>query len=234
MHLTDAAVKRLPVPANGNRITFDDAIGGFGCRVTAGGARSFVLDYRTKVGRQRRITIGQYPNWSTAGARQEAARLRQEIDRGADPLEDIQEAREAPTVAELADRFEKEHLPRRRPGTIELYEIALRKHILPTLGRRKVADISFEDIDALHQKITETRGPIVANRCVAVMSKMMSLAVRWRMRTDNPAKGIERNAETKRKRYLSAEELDDCRGLGGLSRPDSRQHHPSAAHDRRA
>ena len=71
-----------------------------------------------------------------------------------------------------------------------------------------MADISFEDIDALHQKITETRGPIVANRCVAVMSKMMSLAVRWRMRTDNPAKGIERNAETKRKRYLSAEELE--------------------------
>ena len=93
MHLTDAAVKRLPVPANGNRITFDDAVGGFGCRVTAGGVRSFVLDYRTKAGRQRRITIGQYPNWSTAGARQEASRLRQEIDRGADPLEDIQEAR---------------------------------------------------------------------------------------------------------------------------------------------
>ena len=208
MHLTDAAVKRLPAPTKGNRITFDDVVAGFGCRVTAAGHRAFILDYRTKIGRQRRITIGQYPNWNTTGARQEASRLRQEIDRGADPLGEIQEARGAPTVSDLADRFEKEHLPRRRPGTVELYEIALRKHIRPILGRRKVADIRFEDIDGLHQKITETRGPIVANRCVAVMSKMMSLAVRWRMRADNPAKGIERNAETKRKRYLSGDELE--------------------------
>ena len=36
---------------------------------------------------------------------------------------------------------------------------------------------------------------------------MFSLAVRWRMRSDNPCRGIERNSETKRKRYLSAEEL---------------------------
>jgi integrase len=208
MHLTDAIVKRLPIPATkGNRITFDDAVPGFGCRVTAGGARSFILDYRNRLGRQRRITIGRYPSWSTTGARQEAHRLRQEIDRGADPLGDIQEARDAPTVAELAQRFESDYLPRRRPATIELYEIALRKHILPALGRRKVAEIRFDDIDNLHRRITATRGPIVANRCVAVVGKMMSLAIRWHMRTDNPAKGIELNPETRRKRYLTADEL---------------------------
>jgi integrase len=36
---------------------------------------------------------------------------------------------------------------------------------------------------------------------------MFSLAIRWKWRTDNPARGIERNPETKRRRYLSAEEL---------------------------
>ena len=34
---------------------------------------------------------------------------------------------------------------------------------------------------------------------------MFALAIRWKMRTDNPAKGIERNDEQRRKRYLAAE-----------------------------
>jgi len=36
---------------------------------------------------------------------------------------------------------------------------------------------------------------------------MFSLAIRWGMRADNPAKGIERNPETGRKRYLKGDEL---------------------------
>src|SRR5262249_16699885 len=37
--------------------------------------------------------------------------------------------------------------------------------------------------------------------------KMFSLAVRWGMRADNPAKGIELNTEAKRRRYLTGDEL---------------------------
>ena len=62
-HLTDSAVKRLPPPARGNRITYDTAVKGFGCRVTAAGARAFILNYRTNAGRERRYTIGAFPDW---------------------------------------------------------------------------------------------------------------------------------------------------------------------------
>ena len=60
--LTDAGVKRLPVPAQGNRITYDPSTPGFGCRVTAGGHRAFVLTYYNRAGRQRRYTIGSFPD----------------------------------------------------------------------------------------------------------------------------------------------------------------------------
>ena len=40
-----------------------------------------------------------------------------------------------------------------------------------------------------------------------MLSKMFNLATRWGWRTENPAKGIERNPEQKRRRYLSAAEL---------------------------
>ena len=36
---------------------------------------------------------------------------------------------------------------------------------------------------------------------------MFSLAIRWNVRSDNPAQGIERNTKSKRKRYLSGDEL---------------------------
>jgi hypothetical protein len=42
---------------------------------------------------------------------------------------------------------------------------------------------------------------------VAVLSKMMTMAMAWKLRADNPCKGVERNPETKRKRYLTRAEL---------------------------
>jgi integrase len=40
-----------------------------------------------------------------------------------------------------------------------------------------------------------------------VLGKMFALAIKWKMRRDNPCKGIEKNPEGKRKRYLSGDEL---------------------------
>jgi integrase len=70
----------------------------------------------------------------------------------------------------------------------------------------KVAAVSHADVDSLHHKLS-ARAPTHANRVLAVVSKMFSLAIRWGWRTDNPCRGIERNQEHKRYRYLSADEL---------------------------
>ena len=51
--LTDAIVRRLPLPAAGKAITIDADVPGFGARVTANGARSYVLRYTTRAGRER-------------------------------------------------------------------------------------------------------------------------------------------------------------------------------------
>lgn len=209
--LTDVGTPaKLPVPAKGNRVYYDgeDGVKGFGVRVTAAGARSFILTYWTKGGRQRRITIGTVGNWTTGSARIEARRLKRMIDEGGDPLGDIEAEREAPTVADLCVRFADEYLPRNRPGTVLNYTILLDRYIRPHFGlHTKVAEVRFEDIDALHRKITRAGSPYAANRTVAVLSRMFNLAIRWGMRADNPVRGIERNPENKRKRYLSGEEL---------------------------
>ena len=205
--LTDADVKRLKAPTKGNKITYDDTVKGFGARVTAAGARSFILGYRTRTGQQRRYTIGSFPDWQTTAAREEAKRLKREIDSGSDPLAEIAEQKAAPTVDDLIERVTEEHLPRKKPHTQAQYLRMFRLHIRPALGRLKVAEVRFADTDSLHRRITRNSGPAVANRCMALLSRCFTLAIKWEWRETNPVKGIERNVEVPRKRYLSADEL---------------------------
>jgi len=193
------------LPVKGNRIAYDTEVPGFGVRNTAAGAQSFILNYRTRAGRERRYTIGAFPDWTAKVAREEARRLRALIDLGGDPLADIQAGHDAPTVADLCRRYEDEHLPRKRPRSAEEDRILIRTRILPALGSIKVADVTYDHIDGLHRKITKQGKPYRANRTVALLSKMFSLAsTKWRLRSDNPCRGIERNPEPPRERYYLA------------------------------
>jgi integrase len=208
VRLTDIIVKRLPKPPQGNKVTYDDAVKGFGARVTAAGSKSFVLTYRRRAdGRQRRITIGSASHWSTTAAREEAKRLKREVDGGADPIGELEASRAAATVADLCERFTQESLPRNRASTQRDYRQQIAVDILPALGEMKVAAVAPADIEAVHRKISR-RAPIHANRVLSLLSRLFSLAARWGMRSgDNPCKGLERNQEHKRHRYLSGEEL---------------------------
>jgi integrase len=205
--LTDKVVRGLAVPERGNRVTYDTDVRGFGARITAAGARAFVLNYRRKAdGLERRYTIGAFPDWSVSAAREEAKGLKREIDGGGDPVGEHVAERAAPTIANLCERFIAEHVAKQAYHTQADYNSVIRNDILPALGNLKVGAIEFEHVERLHAKIT-ARAPTRANRAVAVLSKMFALAIKWKLRVDNPCKGIERNHEHQRKRYLRPDEL---------------------------
>lgn len=207
MRLTDKVVATLPCPPQGNRIYYDDEVKGFGIRVTKAGGRAFVLSYRCRLDhRERRYTLGSFPDWNVASARDEAKRLKRNIDLGGDPVGELRAGRAAPTVSDLAERFLAEYLPRLKPRTRRDYRQNITTDILPVLGRLKVAAIEFEHIDRLHRAIS-TRAPVHANRVLACLSRLFSVAMLWKLRTTNPCRGITRNVEEKRDRYLTPEEL---------------------------
>ncbi|MEJ1979329.1 MAG: Arm DNA-binding domain-containing protein [Acetobacteraceae bacterium] len=131
--LDDKAVRNLPAPEEGNRITYDAEVKGFGVRTTKAGAKAFILNYRTG-GRERRYTIGSFPDWTVKAARDEAKALKRRVDRGEDPMGERHEERAAPTVNMLADRFEAEHLSKRRASTVTDYKSILRLYIRPSSG----------------------------------------------------------------------------------------------------
>lgn len=206
--ITDKLVKSLAAPEEGNRIVYDDEISGFGVRITAAGSVAFILNYRVN-GRERRYTIGSYgvDQWTVVRARKKAGELRRLVADGKDPLADRIEARDAPTIDDLCARFEEEHLPKKRPATQRDYKALIARIIRPELGKMKVTAVAFTDVDRLHRKIGE-RAPYRANRLASVLSKMFNLAIKWQWRENNPVRGLERNQENKRTRYLSAAEVD--------------------------
>lgn len=192
-------------------MAWDTEVNGFGVR-WRGGAAVYLVRYRVGAGRGapiRTVTIGRHgAPWTPDQARREAVRVLGVVAGGADPAGDKAAAAAAPTVADLAERFLAEHADaKRKQRTAAEYRRLIEAHVLPTLGKRKVASITRGDIAKLHHGMRGTA--YQANRVLAVISKMFSLAEVWGLRPDgsNPCRGIERYREAKREAMLSADEL---------------------------
>ena len=203
--LTDRLAREAEPPATGMSLTWDREVKGFALRVTKAGAKAWTLTYRAS-GVQRSMTIGSFPDWSAKQARDQAKELKRRIDVGEDPMGDRHAERAAATIADLAAHYSKAHLPRKRPGSQMGDRLNLDKHILPKLGKRRVDEVRHADIAGLHRAIS-TRAPIAANRVVALLSKMLAIAVKEEWTSTNVAKGIDRNPENCRERYLSPAEI---------------------------
>lgn len=195
-------------PANHDIILWDREVRGFGCKVTPAGRRSYFCYYRTRDGIQRRPAIAQHGQVTVQQAREIARGWLHEVAAGGDPSRTRQQARGAPTVADLCHRFLEDHAAcRNKAGTAYNYRRMVERFVLPALGRRRVADVTRSDVEHLHQSLAAT--PYQANRVVGLVSKMMNLAERWGWRPDgsNPVRHVDKNREARRERYLSAEEM---------------------------
>ena len=219
--LTERFVKNVSAPSVGSVTIWDGSVTGFGLRVYAPtkrrpqGDRSFFVNYRVD-GRERRFSIGGFPEWTVEAARGEAKELRRRIDRGEDPASDKRAQREAPTVADLAERYYREHLPKKAVGSQKNDRAMIEQRILPRLGARKVADVHIGDMQALHLSVSESAGPVRGNRVLSVASVMFSLSLKpmegentpWRDRAQgNPCAGVRKNYEQPKERFFSAAEL---------------------------
>ena len=133
------------------------------------------------------MTIGSVEDMSVTDARRGAQKLIVQVNDGVDPLEDQRrqiidrqsEARRAPTVADLVNRYIEEHLPTKRPRSQVEDRTMIKLYILPHLGDAKVEEVTHSDITALHRKITQAGRGTRANAVKRLLSKMFRLAILW-------------------------------------------------------
>jgi integrase len=201
--------KRAVDAAKSGAVLWDDEVRGFGLRVRER-SKVYVVKVPTgRRGRARWLTVGKHGSpWTVEQARDEAKKLLGLVAAGDDPAAAKAKAKGLPTVAEFAKRYVDRHArPHKAAASVREDERMLERVILPRLGAYRVDQVQPQDVARLHDERHDT--PTDANRALALVSKMMSLAEVWglRPRGSNPCRGIQRFKEARRERFLSEAEL---------------------------
>lgn len=176
INFTDRKISSLPVPDTGQVDYFDRSTPGFAIRVSYGGAKTWFVKY-VHQGRQRRMTLGQYPAVKLAKAREQALGAKHElVIEKQDPASQKKADREALTFKALADLYIEEYAKAKKRSWGEDERI-LTKYFA-RWHSRKAAGVERGEIVERVQDIKRDHGPIMANRCLAVVRKLYSWALK--------------------------------------------------------
>jgi len=213
-------------PKNTQYLIHDTQLKGFGVRVTPTGYKSFIIDYRPGEGGRRvlkkRMVIGVVGKITCEQARAIARKKLAQVQLGKNPAAEREQKRRMLTFSEMAQRYLLEEAPRRlKQGTINNYEINLRRHANPVIGGTKISDLTRTDLIAMHNRIG-AKSPIMANRTLETVSAVFRYAQEVGIVPEghNPTKGIRSFKEQRRERYLSEDEFMRLGGALELAETD--------------
>ncbi len=206
-NFTKAALDALPLPDAGNRLVCHDTkTTGLQIRVSASGVKTFSLYRRIKGGSPERVTLGRYPEMSIEQARRKSAEINAAIEFGANPAEVKRAHKGELTFGDLFKQYLNRHAKTRK-RTWEDDEQRYQQYLEKPLGSKKLSSITRQSISLIHSDITKAGHPVVANRVLALISTVFGRTLEWGLVESNPARGIRRNPEKSRDRFLQSNEL---------------------------
>ena len=208
--LTKRTIDSLTTPSQGDKFYWDEELKGLGIKVYSSGKKSFVFQYRNLSGQTKRLTLGTYGKITPELARDLAKEHAAKIASGHDPVEEKHKKKQEAVVnikiSVLAEEYFKAYAEaNKRSSSLKEDKGLVRLYILPAFGNVHIQDLTPKMVE--DWKVSMRDKPYRANRTLALLSKMYSLAIRWRWVERHPIKGIEKYQEHKRDRWLQEEEL---------------------------
>jgi integrase len=186
-HFTDIAVSALRTPGT----YYDESTPAFGIRVGKSRKTWFVIRGRERI----RTTIGRYPATSLAQARKEAKKL----------LLEAPTKNSNVTFTQAYELYKQEQLSTRKPRTQAEYKRLLDKYFVPTLGKKRLADLTYEEVTERVENASKSE----AAHALAVCRAFLRWCVRppRRYMPHSPLEGVQIKHGKARKRVLDPEEL---------------------------
>jgi integrase len=205
--LTDRAIRHLQPAARGKRrIAWDAIVPGLGVRVTEKGVKTFVLVTRYPgSANPAPRSLGVYGAITLEAARAKARDWLSLIAGGIDPEQHATRKREQ-TFRAISEQYflrkAKDH--RSRPRS----EATLARLVYPTFGVRPIEAINRSDIVRLLDRIEDECGPIMANRTLGIINRVMNFHASRSDDFRSPiVRGMARGTEQARSRILNDDEL---------------------------
>lgn len=232
VHITDAFCRSATVrPGKAMTVYTDTKLQGFCLVVTKGGAKTFACRFTLKdgdeAGKQARVTLGPYlasNGKAVATYRTEAAKIIGDAARGIDRAAKKRAARKGATVAELCERYLKEHAPAKRSADLDRRRIEGR--ILPAWKARKASSITRGDVKALLAPIEfgdgkeQRAAPYEAWGLLRLIKKLFNFAIDCEIVETNPAARM-KLATAPEARERSLDRADELRAFWELTDGDT-------------
>jgi len=166
------------VPAKGSALYWDSQLHGFGLRVTAKGARSYIVQARVG-GRSRRVTLGRHGVLTAEEARKKARKTLGTMADGVDPVaEKRRQAAASVTLREVADDYLDNR--RRRDGKplAERTKADVRRHLRKSFSDwadKPLVEITREGVQKRYRALGK-RSQAQANQAMRVLSALFNYA----------------------------------------------------------
>lgn len=219
MALTDCALKALKPRAKPYKVTDEK---GLYVQVTPAGGKLWKLKFRNKVGAEKKLSLGAYPEISLKEARELRDAARSNLAKGVDPAEQKQRDKRAALIS-AANSFEavaKAYIAKnRRDG---LAEATVRKRawfldiVRKRLGARPIAEIEpYEILDAV-RPFEAAKNDEKAHRTLQFIGQVFRYAVANQIAKSDPTRDL-RGALSSRKPQHHAAILEPVK-VGELMR----------------
>lgn len=205
---------------------------GFGVFIHPTGMKTYFIDFRTRQGHRRRMTLGRHGPLTVEQARKRALVELGRVASGEDPANERDILRQSMTMTQLCNEYlaaldkglilGKGNRPK-KPSTIYTDRGRIQRHIVPLLGKTRISDLAKSDVSRFLKDVatgktamvekTRQRGKSIvrgglgtAARTTGLLSGILSYAVELGLLEANPAHGVRRPASQRRTRRLSAGE----------------------------
>lgn len=206
---------------------------GLHIEVMPGGKRVWRLRYRL-AGRQEKATLGEYPTFSLAQARQWLAECKVKIERGESPMQAKRVAREQAkgqdTVEVFAEHWFAEVVRRDVQNPRNIRRV-LDKDVLPAIGRNKLRDVTTLDVQSITDRIKARGADQMALVTRNIIKRLYSYAIARHLVEVNPAAAVEaRYIATARSRDVSLSPEEIGKLLRAIYSSSMRRAHKLALH----